>query len=135
MKPMILHFFGTNGFGRAIRLVRLSLFSARVVTGWVLLLSLSACTRDHSFKVTDVANTNEFNLVSRHGAVVSGIFLHFSGRLDGTALVFVSDSPTQTLTGRIDCKIHHHLQGSNFVLHYLPEKVRGGHIAVDYHFY
>jgi hypothetical protein len=108
---------------------------ARALSPCILaMLCLTACTRKHSFQVRDVTTTNKFNLVSRFGDLVSGISLHLTGSLQGSALAFVSGSPTQELSGAVDLRLYQHLQTSNCVFHYHPQGVTTGILRVDYFF-
>ncbi len=104
--------------------------------GLVLLLSLAACTRQHSVQIADVTQTNTVRMISRYGEFVSGFTLRLIGKLDGTALIFLPNGETQKLSNSIDCKSVQSLStSSNYVLRYTPHDVKGGNLTVEYQFY
>ncbi len=96
---------------------------------------VASCTRRHAFQVPDVTKTNHFTLASRFGEFVSGISLHITGELNGSALVILSGQATQEMSGAVDWKRYEHLQTSNCILDYFPQDVTGGHLTLDYFFH
>jgi len=94
-----------------------------------------SCTQRHALQIPDATKTNQFILASRFGEFVSGIAIHITGELNGSALVILSGQATQEISGVVDWKKYEHLSASNCVLDYWPQHVTGGHLTVDYVFH
>ena len=102
----------------------------------VALVGCKRGSRSGSVSIADVTKTNVLSLVSDYsgvaGDVPSGITLHFSGRLVGTAYVYAGNWETTRLSGTVEWGIYHDWFQTNCALHYVPESVQSGQLTVDY---
>jgi hypothetical protein len=95
------------------------------------------CTPKRSvYRIRDVTATNVLDLPSRSfKSLPSGVSLHITGRLNGTAVVYAAGWQPVELSGAVDQRIYHDWFQTNCLLHYNPLSVRSGELTVEYVFH
>lgn len=108
----------------------------RFVLAPILLDVLISEGQSVSVRIDDVTKTHKLVLTtSRDLMSISGISIHVTGYLDGTATIVASNWEPKKLSGKIDWQIYHDWFSNTCEIDYLPENVSQGKLTLEYIFH